>query len=275
MRARCWSIPWSCPPSMSSMPISPRSSCSSSSSSATSTRIWRRAPACRSRRSPTSSSSISITPDEELEFFGQELMELARSGHLQRGGIQQALVRGPQLARGAGHRRRTRGEQSRCARRADQLAGVANRSHQRRCIPVRQLGLRGGGGLSARERDRRVRVRSAGRHHVHGLRVERADADQDRVGLRSRGGRATPAASSCERSRMTVPTDASSCNRRRSWESPPRSAMRRDSTPISCRDCANRRTCNKPRVVHSRRNAGCFILEIEQRIGERIVREAV
>ena len=126
--------------------------------------------------------------DEELKFFGQELMELAEAEIFTRSRVPAGADPRAAARRAAGHRRDARREQPAGDRRADQHAGVADGSDQRRRVPVRQLGVRGGRRLSARDGDRRVRVRSAGGHHVHGLGVERADADPPRVGIRSGGG---------------------------------------------------------------------------------------
>ena len=125
--------------------------------------------------------------EEELKFFGQELMELAEAG-VHGSGLPAGIDPRTAAGRAAGYRRDTRGQQRAGDHRADQHAGVADRSDQRRRVPVRQFGLRGGRRLPAGDGDRRIHVRSAGGYHVHGVSVERADAHQARFGLRSRGG---------------------------------------------------------------------------------------
>ena len=139
-------------------------------------------------RSRTASSSISITSTQELQFFGQEWMELAEGDTYSQAEYEQALITGPALAGAHGIDATLAANNVRRDRRTDEHARVADRPDQRRRLPVRQLGLRGGRGLSARHGDQRVRVRSARGPHVHGVGVERADADPARRGLRGRGG---------------------------------------------------------------------------------------
>ena len=122
----------------------------------------------------------------ELRFFGQELMERAEAEVFDEATYLQALA----------DARRQGGADGIDATLANfgvdaivaptNSAGLAHRSGQRRCLPVWQLGIRGGGGLSAGECHRRLFIRAADRNHVHGLGVERADIDQARVRFRGR-----------------------------------------------------------------------------------------
>jgi amidase len=64
--------------------------------------------------------------EQELKFFGQELMELAEGDAFTQEEYEAALIRGPQLAGAARHRRDARGQQRAGDRRADQYAGVAD-----------------------------------------------------------------------------------------------------------------------------------------------------
>ena len=144
--------------------------------------------------------------NRELRFFGQELMELAEAGGIRRGDVPAGTGGCEATGRRGRHRRDARKLRRGRDRRADQPAGLADRSGERRCLPVWQLGVRGRGGVSARERHRRLFIRAADRNHVHGLRVERADIDQARLGFRGRRRRPPPAA---------LPPDARSRRQRR------------------------------------------------------------
>ncbi len=124
----------------------------------------------------------------EMTWFGQEIFELCgdlRAAHRPRlppgaGGLAPDLT-------GRGHRR---GDGRRGARRhrgADRLAVVAHRPHQRRPLPRGFVVVRRHGGVPAGDGPDGHLVRPAGRDHVHGAGVERADPDQ--AGERVRGGR--------------------------------------------------------------------------------------
>ena len=120
-------------------------------------------------------------------------MELAQADTFSEAEYQTALDAGPQLAGAQGIDARSL-RTSRRDDRTDEHAGVADRSDQRRCVPVRQLGVRGGRRLSARE------VTGG---FAFGLPVgvtfmasawSEPTLDQDRFRFRSSGGRSSPAA---------------------------------------------------------------------------------
>src|SRR5262245_3153983 len=68
---------------------------------------------------------------------------------------------------------------------ADDDAGLAHRPRQRRSVPRQQREERGPRRLSAHQRAGRSDNGPSGRHHVHGSRLERADAAQARLLVRA------------------------------------------------------------------------------------------
>ena len=126
--------------------------------------------------------------DEELKFFGQELMELAEAEIFSEADYQAGLMRGPQLAGPQGID---------AVLAAEQPARRSWRRPTRPAWPTDLINgdafLFGSSGFAAVAGYPLVTVTvgfafdSAGGHHVHGLGVERADAHQARFGIRSCG----------------------------------------------------------------------------------------
>lgn len=120
--------------------------------------------------------------EQELEFFGQELMELAEAESSRKRSIRTRWCTGrASLDPRASMRRSRRTISTLWSRPQTRRRGRPTRSTaMRSCSAGRDSGRRG---LSARDGHWRIRVRLASWRHVPGVGVERADADQDCVGI--------------------------------------------------------------------------------------------
>jgi len=122
---------------------------------------------------------------ENLPYFGQAARARAGEGRADGSGVPRGARQVPPSG-GQGRPGRRHGWAA--ARRADRAhdhPGVAGRSRQRRPVARQQRQERRAGRLSARQRPGGRRVRAPGGHHVHGPRLERADAHQARVRVRA------------------------------------------------------------------------------------------
>ena len=115
--------------------------------------------------------------DAEMPYFGQELLEIAEDeGPADRRRLPRRAGDDHRLARAGRHRRRPGRAPASTPSSRRPAARLADRPGQRRPLRAAAARARPPSPATRHHRPRRLRLRPAGRHHLHGPRLERADA---------------------------------------------------------------------------------------------------